>query len=91
MGGVAKGVGSTFGRLVDGSLAPLKWAGSALGFGETPGLPEPPGPPPTIDDAKVAQQKADAARRRRGRAATYLTTPRGVASTPVGTRALTGA
>ena len=78
-------------KLAKISMMPLEWAGKALGMGETPGLPPEPAKPPTVDDAAEAQRKADEARKRRGRAATYLTTPRGVASSPVGTKTLVGA
>lgn len=67
------------------------FVGDMLGFGDMPKMPKPPGPPPTIDEAAESQQASDEARRRRGRAASILTSPTGVGSTPVGTKSLLGA
>ena len=59
-------------------------------FGGKPPAPPAPAPVPTIDDAKAEQDSKDAARRRRGAAATILTGPEGVGSSPVGTKTLLG-
>ena len=57
---------------------------------DQPKLPEAPAPPPTIDDAVANQQAADKRRRRKGYAATVLTSPTGVGSSPVGSKPLLG-
>jgi hypothetical protein len=77
-------------KLAKASLAPLSAFGDMLGFGETPGMPEAPPPPPTIDDARDKQSALDRARRRRGRAAGLYTSPTGVGSSPVGKQQLAG-
>jgi hypothetical protein len=46
--------------------------------------------PPTIDQARLRMEQSDATRRRRGRRASILTGPEGVAATPVGQRTLIG-
>lgn len=56
-----------------------------------PKLPPPPPPPPTVDDAMMSQNAMDTARRRKGSAATILTGPSGINSSPVGTSSLLGA
>jgi hypothetical protein len=45
-------------------------------------VPEPPGPPPTIDEAARGQDRTDQLRRRRGRAATILVPDGGMGSAP---------
>lgn len=63
-----------------------------FGKPDTPALPPPPTPVPvpTLDDAKRRQQEADAANRRRGRAASVLTGPEGTGSGPVQKKTLIG-
>ena len=53
-------------------------------------LPPPPPPPPSIDEAMESQSARDASKRRRGMAASILTSPTGVGSAPVGTKTLLG-
>lgn len=81
---VTRGIGGALGGVFGG-------IGDMLGFGDKIRMPEPPPPPPTVDDAAESQRAADEARRRRGRAASILTSPTGVGSTPVGTKSLLGA
>lgn len=69
----------------------LDAAGDALGFNDKIKMPPPPPGVPTIDDAAENQSQRDAMRRRRGRAASILTSPTGVGSTPVGSKTLLGA
>lgn len=60
---------------------------------QAPAVPPPPPPPPskeTADNAVATQNAKDEARRRRGAAATVLTGPEGVGSTPVATKSLLG-
>jgi hypothetical protein len=56
----------------------------------SPETPKMPPPPPTIDKARGEAEAKDAARRRRGAAASVLTSPEGVGSSPVGTKTLLG-
>lgn len=79
-----------FKKLTKASLAPLNAFGDLLGFGDSPQMPDAPEPPPTIDDARVKQDQADQARRRRGRAASIYTSATGVGPTPVGKQTLAG-
>jgi hypothetical protein len=68
--------------------------GSIFGAQKAPAMPAPPpppAPPPSIDDASERQSRADAARRRRGRAATVLTSPAGVGEQAAATKTLLGA
>lgn len=58
-----------------------------FGGGSTP---KPPPPPPTVDDARGEMEAKDAARRRRGMAATVLSGKQGVGSSPTGTKTLLG-
>lgn len=56
---------------------------------DTPKVPEPV-PVPTVDDATVAREKEDAARRRKGRAAYVLTGEAGAGSPTSATKTLLG-
>lgn len=63
--------------------------GGAPDIPATPPLAAPPSPP-SIDDATVARENEDAARRRRGRAATILTGPKGAGTPTTATKTLLG-
>lgn len=61
--------------------------------GDVPPPPPPPSAPPptpTMDEARARRQAEDAARRKRGRAASVLTGPEGVGATPVAAKTLIG-
>jgi hypothetical protein len=58
---------------------------------KAPKMPAPPPPPPTVDDATEKQAQADAARRRKGMAATIYTSPSGLSGqTKTGQKTLLG-
>lgn len=62
-------------------------------FPSKPAAPPPPPPPPpvpTIDAARERRDAADAAARKRGRAASVLTGPEGVAEEPTAKKTLIG-
>jgi hypothetical protein len=59
---------------------------------DTPKIPDPiiPPPPPTVDDAAARQKSSDAYRKRRGRAATVITSPQGINQSNTGAPTLLG-
>lgn len=57
---------------------------------DMPPPPTPPPPPPTKDDAADAQAARDVMRKRKGRAATVLTSPTGINSENTGASTLLG-
>lgn len=54
------------------------------------GKARPAPPPPTIDDARIASERDDRLRSRRGRAATYVSSPQGRSEGGVATKMLLG-
>jgi hypothetical protein len=58
---------------------------------EPPKVQDPPPPPPTVDEATERVRSKDETRRRKGHAASVLTSPEGVSESPVRIKTLLGA
>ena len=68
----------------------MDWLDEAMQIPEAPTPPIPPAGPPTIDEARLARDRMDVLRRRRGRASTILTGPSGANNPNIATSILLG-